>query len=404
LENKQLPNIIFLDGVPSQKYGGITQTLYNLFDSYPQDKLYAFVNDYQKSIVDESFLKCKQIALNEKRLSHLRKRIISKLNPFITKLNGVIRDVIGVKVDKKALPENGFLLVCTTDPDKLHAAKIIHKKYKYPMLTYFMDDWVADLKLSWGTGNIDELVKYTLDEAAGRLMISEMLNKSLIERYSAVEKPTYVVHNPVALTSEFSKPKDVATLDKIKIIYAGSIWSMHLDALALVASAVETLNQGSGFKYELCIYSDSSFWERNKAQLDKPGVTFGGFVMYNDLAEKLSVGTLLLVTSSFLKEFEAFSRSSVQTKLTDYMRIGLPVLSVGPTYGACNWFVNKWQCGYVYDSTDLNGLVKFLKEIPADNATYQLYASNAYSVVKEHFSKPVIQKQLNEFITSLPNN
>lgn len=399
--NKNFPNIIFLDGVPSKKLGGISQTLCNLFDSYPAQNLFALVDKAQKNEIDENSIKCTTVGIQFFFLSHLRKRVINKLNPFIDKLNGFCREIMGVQLEHEKLPPNALLLVCTTNVTKLHAAKLIHQKYKYPLLTYFMDDWTANMKFNWWLGDIDKLVKYTLDDAVGRLMISEALNKSLNERYSLIPKPTYIVHNPVDLTTEFTKPADIRQVKVVKIIYAGSIWDMHLDALILVVNAIEKVNQMSGKKYELCIYSNSSFWERNKIALNKPGVTFGGFVLYNNLATELSLASLLLVSSSFLKQFEAFSRSSVQTKLTDYMRMGIPVLSVGPTYGACNWFVKKWDCGYTWDNTDVDQFVNFLVDITSNDEIYQIRAENAYYGVKNHFSKPIIQKQLTEFISSL---
>jgi|SRR6185503_11683845 len=394
-----LPNIIFLDNVPNKKYGGLIQTLYNLFDGYPPENLYALVHEYQ--VPEESSLNCIQIKLDDTPLNIFKWRLLARFSPFVNKLNAVLREILGVKIDKSKLPPEGLILVCTSNINKLHAAKIIHKKYNYPLLTYFMDDWIADSTLEWWGGNANELAKYALDNSSGRLMISEVLNESLIERYSLQSKPTYIVHNPVNVKNNFQKPWSVADLKTIKIIYAGSIWDMHLDALILVANAVDRLNNEPGKRYELHIYSHPSFWNNNKSKLDKNGVVFGGFVPYDDLDDKLSKGTLLLVVSSFLKQFEAFSRSSVQTKLTDYMKIGVPILSVGPVYGACNAFVKKWQCGYVWENENINGLMDYLRSVENDDDRYQFFAKNAYLQASQHFSKPVVQQKLYEFITSI---
>lgn len=399
-DKQSLPNLIFLDNVPNKMYGGLIQTLYNLFDNYPPEKLYALVFDYQ-NLTDGNSLNCRQIKLEETPIKAFTSGALSRFNSFISKLNATLREVLGVKIDKNKLPPNGLILVCTSNINKLHAAKIIHKKYNYPMLTYFMDDWVAETRLDWWGGNVDELAKFILDNSLGRLMISETLNDTLNRRYSLQPKPTYIVHNPVTVAAEFQKPRPIAERKSVKIIYAGSIWDMHLDALVLVANAVEILNEKPGKKHELVIYAHPSFWENNKLKLDKKGVTFAGFVSYDELEHKLHDAALLLVASSFLKRFEAFSRSSVQTKLTDYMKMGIPVLSVGPNYGACNNFVKKWECGYVWANQNSDRLADYLKALQNDDATFQFFAKNAYSAAKSHFSKTVVQQNLYKFISSI---
>lgn len=396
-----LPNIIFLDGVPSSRLGGISQTLYNLFDDYPSNKLYALVDKNQLSEIDASSLKCQIIEISVNSFDTFKRRFISSLNPFINVLNAICRDLFGISVISGKLPQDGLLLVCTTGIEKLHAAKKIHQKYGIELLTYFMDDWTNGLHFNWLTGNIDEVAKYTLDNAVGRLMISEMLNDSLVKRYQLSEKPTYIVHNPVEINYSFEKPADISTIQTIKIIYAGSIWAMHLDALVIVAQAVELLNTKTPNSFELCIYSKQMFWDMHKDILHKNGVNYLGFINYDQLHEKLISGNLLLVTSSFEKKFEPFSRSSVQTKITDYMKEGKPILSVGPAYGACNWFIDKWQCGYVFDNNNCDALAVYLLSITLDNALYQTYSKNAYQTVKQYFSKSLIQQKLYTYIDSL---
>ena len=86
---------------PSKKLGGISQTLYNLFDGYPQDKLYALADKYQLEEIDESSLLCKVIDLKVAVFQNLNKRYISKLNPLINNVNAIFREVFGVKIDKK---------------------------------------------------------------------------------------------------------------------------------------------------------------------------------------------------------------------------------------------------------------------------------------------------------------
>jgi hypothetical protein len=60
----QLPNLIFIDGVPSKLLGGISQTLYNLFDGYPANKLYTICDKKQLTEITDASLKTTIIKLS----------------------------------------------------------------------------------------------------------------------------------------------------------------------------------------------------------------------------------------------------------------------------------------------------------------------------------------------------
>src|SRR5205085_1671472 len=89
-----------------------------------------------------------------------------------------------------------FVLVSTTEPIKLQFAWLLQERFGYTVIPYFMDDWMAGLKLIWKGKDIQEVVRDLLSKAPCRLMISGQLEETLIKRYGLMKKPTLVVHNP----------------------------------------------------------------------------------------------------------------------------------------------------------------------------------------------------------------
>ncbi|MFM7358036.1 MAG: hypothetical protein ACKO1T_05590, partial [Sediminibacterium sp.] len=122
---------------------------------------------------------------------------------------------------------------------------------------------------------------------------------------------------------------------------------------------------------------------------------------YEHLNQYLQQADLLLVVSSFLPEYAHVTRSSVQTKLTDYMASGRPILSCGPSYGACNLFVKNWNCGIVSESNQVPVIKKILlKQIEDPSKSYTII-QNAFKVLLENFETGKVRSKLYDFIKQI---
>jgi glycosyltransferase involved in cell wall biosynthesis len=270
------------------------------------------------------------------------------------------------------------------------------------VVPYFMDDWMANNPLRWRGGSLQQVVKDVLAAAPAWLMISEALKNTLIKRYQLATKPCLVVHNPspsVALPSTnqpiAERPQPTA---RRLLVYAGSIWPMHADALVAVAQAIQLLHaQGSGH-FVLHIYTTEGHWRHYAGQLQGPGVQFMGWKPYARLPPVLAEGWLLLCTASFAETFLPFSLSSVQTKLTDYMAAGTPLLYVGPSAGASGQFVETWDCGFTLGSPNPADVAEGLQAIARMPTQYSRKAHNALSAATTTFSKATVQRRLYDFL------
>jgi glycosyltransferase involved in cell wall biosynthesis len=396
----QLPNLIFIDGVPSKLLGGISQTLYNLFDGYPANKLYTICDQKQLTEITDASLKTTIIKLAYTSIE-FKYRPFNYLNSFLKYLDLSFRELFIVKYfSKKELPNTGLIFLCTSNIDKLQLAKKVFQSGQYKLVAYYMDDWMADTQYNWLNGSLQEYVKWSLDIAVGNIMISEQLTQILHNRYNLTNKPTIILHNPVDLrdSSTTINSKQFDHNVTFKIGYAGSIWPMHKDAVVKVAQAVGNINKGTSQNICFDIYSKSFFWDINNEDLNHSGTAYKGFLNYDDLFDTIHQYDLLVVASSFLKEHENFSKSSVQTKITDYLNAQVAILSVGPANGASNLFIRKWDCGFVWDENNAFSLEEFILQIISNTALRNKQVENGINILRENFSKQIIQTKLYNFL------
>jgi hypothetical protein len=93
--------------------------------------------------------------------------------------------------------------------------------------------------------------------------------------------------------------------------------------------------------------------------------------------------------------------SSVQTKITDYMAAGRPILSCGPDYSACNKFIKKWDCGLVCETNQVPIIKDFLVEQMNNSYANQRFAKTAFQVLQNNFEKYKVTQQLYQFIETI---
>jgi hypothetical protein len=466
--------IIITDSYPAANGGGISQTLYNLFDNWT-GTIYVLGRPTDKP-PEGPALQATRLTYQFESFRSYGNRWLKRLNTAITRANFNKQQQLKVLPAGWPGPQQAWILLSTTEPIKLHLGWMLQHRFGYTVVPYFMDDWMAGLKLSWKRGNIQQVVAGLLTAAPCWLMISRQLEQILVKRYELERKPCLLVHNPAPLLSPLPDVQagqrgevEVAfSIDKLAdgpqspllggakggLIYAGSIWPMHLDALEAVAKAVHLLNancqavpprrdveastqskptlrqahgdnpdyqaeQGQGHCEEgrrsnpstellqvittnevckLTIYTSPASWHHNRKHLEGPGVEYGCFIPYADMPAKLQEGWLLLITASFEEKYAPFTNSSVQTKLTDYMAAGKPVLYVGPSVGASGIFVEEHDAGFTIGTSRPEDIAAQLEAIAGMPTQYQRKAANGRQLAAGIFSKPTVQDKLYRFL------
>ncbi|MFM6817746.1 MAG: glycosyltransferase, partial [Dolichospermum sp.] len=192
------------------------------------------------------------------------------------------------------------------------------------------------------------------------------------------------VHNPVDLSNKSFPEFSPKTGGTFRVVYAGAIWTMHYDALAVIAEAIYEL-KCSGVDIELVLHTPPNCWELYQENWQKWDVKYGSFIPYEHLNQYLQQADLLLVVSSFLPEYAHITASSVQTKLTDYMASGKPILACGPSYAACNQFIKNWNCGLVCETNVVSEIKEIFLKQKESIAELYVFAKNGFEVLQDNF-------------------
>lgn len=385
------PIIIISDNVPNQNYGGISQTLYNIFSNY-SGKIYVLNNDLPSDL--EGNLSAEYIRINLYTIKPIKNRIGLWLASFIRYTNLSILAYRKCQLPK-GVPQTAMVLVSTSLEEKFLFAYELAFQNKMQLIVYCMDDWMWNNQLKWLGGNIQSLVYKSFQLAEKWLLISDNLKQTILNRYSLIIKPTLIVHNPVELQGKTILTKPEHT-DKKLVIYAGSIWPMHADALINFAKSI---NENSNHNILLYIYAPLSQWEQWKHQLRGNNTHYKGFVAYQQMQITLAQADALLVAASFANEFKAFSHSSVQTKLTDYMNAGKPIICIAPPDSAVVDFVNQWEIGINITTQDKNQIIQVLNQF-FQSTKLSEYAANGRAAIAKHFNKQIVQQKVYHFINS----
>ncbi|HVX25701.1 MAG TPA: glycosyltransferase [Parafilimonas sp.] len=377
--------LLISDESLDENKGGFSQTLFNVFSFLnPEDLL--FITSKPAAVPGDMFTKrtltynIQLISIQKNRLGKYFNKLIDWINYSINyqlrhyrKLQHAIRnfdpDVVVVAPNKE---EGLFMYI------KLKAA--FHNKKVIP---YFMDDWLRNSRLSWTGTNIQLCARRLLKESKAWLMISENLADIFKERYHVVPERILEVHNPVNV-SNLPEVKPPEIKDEYVFVYAGSIWQMHFDSLLTMAKAINFLKQKR--KLRLIVYTPQQHWEWRKDDLNSLGVEYGGFIPYKNIHQKLEAADFLLLTSSFDQHLFTHTTSSIQTKITDYLKAGRLIISCGPAYSANHKLLKKHVCGICIESQDEKEIAEELDIILQQPAQYQKYISNGLHVLMNHFS------------------
>lgn len=408
--------LLLTDSFPNQNGAGISQTLYNLLEGW-QQACTVLLPRHEAAPLDGR-LPVQQLRYADGPWQPLHNRLGKWVNPWLQRKRLAWLGKNGLESIRTSLPpkEQSLLVVSTTVPEKLMAAYWLQQQ-GYTVVPYFMDDWMADNYLQWKGHNLQQLVQQLLQQAPAWLMISRQLAHTLRHRYNLLPKPTLIIHNPAPKMQLIDDSWQLAGQDEDdlsrklqtanhklqttnhQLIYAGSIWPMHADALIAVAKAIHLLQAQGQTAYQLTIYTSEAHWAQYRLQLTGPGVQYGGWKPYHEIHAPLQQAWLLVCTASFAEAHQAYSRSSVQTKLTDYMACGKPVLFVGPADAASGAFVEDYDLGFTLATQVPADIVERLLAVARMPGQYYRKQLNTLHEARTRFSKAVVQQELYAFLT-----
>ncbi len=271
-----------------------------------------------------------------------------------------------------------------------------YRRASVPQVTYLMDDWMAHAHGPSLAFHAPSRGRALLRESVAWMAISPYLQTSM-HAFSGVERPAHVVHNAVALDAGEPAALAAPRTGRVRVAYAGSVWPMHFDAVAAVAQGVQRL-RAAGEDIEFVLFTDRFFWGRHAADWTRWDVVDGGLVPYEALGAALGDCDLLLVASSFDPSQAHMSRSSIQTKVTDYMAAGRPMLACGPHDAASHRFLDEHQCAYFAEDPAPAAIDAALRACITSRAAGPALARRAWDVARREHELGAVTTRLYAFL------
>jgi glycosyltransferase involved in cell wall biosynthesis len=232
----------------------------------------------------------------------------------------------------------------------LRLAVLAAERYDVPMVILHMDDWMTverEQAGRWGAlwaGRIREQVT----RAAARALVSTSNSPRLATRLSSMTGYRHVpANNCCADLMAYAVKPDRTRPNRIPIItYAGAM-NRHLqgETLKVLASAVTELN-AEGTRVQLHIYSPWQFAPDANAIAVPHAVFYKGQVGREHLTDIYRRADFLVTTVTYRDSNISLFRHSLSTKLSEYLCVGKPVISVGHRDWHLHEYVQDNGCGF----------------------------------------------------------
>jgi hypothetical protein len=363
---------------------GAGRTLVNLFSRYPADRLLAISGSAMAPYSMEGGVPVLAGAPG------VPGRVAKALRPRIGHVDAAwrrLRPLPGRDAIARFAPE--LVLAVPTHPVGVALAGQCRRFA--PLVTDLMDDWLAyedGVPIVFDTRFHGRTL---LRDSVAWLAISPYLLAATRE-FAGVDRPAQIVHNPMPRATGEPAALTGSRSGRFRVAYAGSVWPMHWDAVAAVAQGVQRLRD-AGTDIEFVLFTDRYFWGRYEADWQRWGVVDGGLVPYAALGAALDGCDLLLVASSFEPSQAHMTRSSLQTKVTDYMAAGRPILACGPREAASHGFLRQHGCALFAEDPAPAAIDAALRAAVAARADGPDLARRAWDVVqREHALEPVTDR------------
>jgi glycosyltransferase involved in cell wall biosynthesis len=232
----------------------------------------------------------------------------------------------------------------------LRLAVMAAEHYDLPMVLLHMDDWMqVDREAAGRLGDLWH--RRTLEQmsrAAARSLASTTNSPRLAARCSEFTGYRHVpANNCCADLMAFARAPERTAPNRIPVItYAGAMnRTLQGETLKVLASAVTELN-AEGTRVHLHIYTPWEFAPEANAIAVPHAVFYKGQVGREQLADIYRKSDFLATTVTYRDQHISLFRHSLSTKLSEYLCMGKPVISMGHRDWHLHEYVQEHGCGF----------------------------------------------------------
>lgn len=230
----------------------------------------------------------------------------------------------------------------------LRLARTLAAHYAVPVVMLNMDDWMSDQAANWGPlgGYLRAAVASEMRAIAPATTLalsnSARLADVLTQRYAIRHETANNACYDLLRGGPFVPP---GRREGPAIIAFGGALNWHLQGETLVLFSYALAELATRRPVELHIYAPWEFAPIAN-QISIPGkVVYKGFYAKDELVKHYLEADFLVATTTFVERNIHLFRHSLATKLSDYLSVGRPVLSIGHPDWAVHDYVEAHGAG-----------------------------------------------------------
>jgi glycosyltransferase involved in cell wall biosynthesis len=274
-------------------------------------------------------------------------------------------------------------------PAAYYAGRLMGVKF-YP---YLFDDY-SHKAVGTASAFAHRIEPVMLKGASAIIVPNEFLRDGIRSRYGVESK---VIHNPCDLSDYGPAPHgevEIGKGDEVRIVYTGSIYEAHYDAVRNMAAAIELLPQRN---VRLHLYTDQSAAELEKHGIRGP-ITLHSQQSVSAVPEIQRQADILFLPLSFGSPYPEIIRTSAPGKTGEYLASGRPVLVHAPADSFLAWYFRRHDCGVVVDEDDAKKLASAIEWLLTDADLRHRLVGNGWQRAQADFSIAASQTAFTELM------
>jgi hypothetical protein len=324
-------NTLVIADYPVGYTSGFGETLYNLFNGFPTEKLWSAHPAHVSPAPGKRRAQSIELPSPE-RPSWLPNRISLAYYPLL-KLQQfrAARDAVRLLADVVQRHSIRNLLVIPVSPWIMSAALALHKQFaNLNLVLYVMDDWQGHHECHQlpYTARRRRLLSEIVQRANVRYAVSREMAAHYEESFG---KSWTVVHNGVRHDSHSNAASGAAK--PRQVLLAGDVNVFRFDAVIAFAEAIERHNRRNGESIEFTMMGEVA--EQHRASLSAlQAVRMLSRRSHAECLDAMKTADLLYLPLAFAKKSARISHYSLPTKLPEYLATGKSVFFHAPRESA----------------------------------------------------------------------
>jgi len=381
-QRKSAASTLLIADYPVGYASGFGETLYNLFDGFPSDRLW---NAHPKHVsAAAGKQKGQSIQLpSPSRPGWLPTRVSLAYYPLL-KAQQFRASREAVRVLAEVVEQHSIknILAIPVSPWILSVALAVHKQHpQLNLVVYVMDDWQGhhechQLPYSpWRRRLLSEVI----DRATVRFAVSREMAAHYEEAFG---KDWLVVHNGVA-NGSVSNGASAAT-KPTQVLLAGDVNVFRFDAVIAFAEAIERHNQRNGGSIEFTVMGEVA--EQHRSALSAlRAVKLLSRRSHPECLRAMKAADLLYLPLAFCERSSRISLYSLPTKLPEYLSVGKSVFFHAPKESAVFCVAERYDLTPRLATIDGKALDEFVEAWTQANWNGNANGVNAQRALREEF-------------------